>query len=84
MIQETDTPQVVAALMKNPQDRTEAIRTIFEAVGGKLEHFFMSMDENTAFLVADFPDQESCAAVSWAIFAGGALSHKSNTHCDCR
>ena len=74
MIQETFTPQVIAALMKNPEDRTEPIRTIFEAAGGKLEHYFVSISENTVFLVADFPDQESCAAVSWAIFAGGALS----------
>ena len=74
MIQETGTPQVVATLLKNPQNRFEAIAPIFEAVGGKLEHFFFSMGENTAFLVADFPDQESCAAVTLAIFAGGALS----------
>jgi len=33
MIQVTATPQNVAALLKNPEDRTEPIRRTIEAVG---------------------------------------------------
>jgi len=31
LIQETVTSQAVAALMKNPHDRTEAVRPVFES-----------------------------------------------------
>ena len=73
MIQETYTPQPLAALLQNPQDRTEAVRPIFEAVGGSLEQYYVSLAENTVFLIADIPDQASLGAIMWAIFAGGAL-----------
>ena len=42
LIQETASSEAAGAIMKNPQDRTEHIRTIFEAVGGKLIHFFLA------------------------------------------
>ena len=63
LIQETITPQAAAAVMKNPQDRSEAIRPIFEAVGGKLEHYYVAYSENTVYLLAEIPDQESLAAI---------------------
>jgi len=42
LIEETVTSQAVAALMKNPHDRTEAVRPVFESVGGKLEHYYIA------------------------------------------
>ncbi len=71
LIEETITSQAAAALMKNPHDRTEAIRPIFEAVGGKLEHYYVAYSENTVYLLAEIPDQESLAAILWAFQAGG-------------
>jgi uncharacterized protein with GYD domain len=74
LIEETGTPQGVSGLLQTPEDRTEAIRPIFEAVGGSLEQFYFSLAENTAFLIVDAPDQASLDAVMLAIFAGGALA----------
>ena len=71
LIQETVTSQAVAATMKNPEDRTEAIRPIFESVGGKLEHYYVAYSENTVYLLAEIPDQESLATIIWAFQAGG-------------
>ena len=71
LIEETVTSQAVAAIMKNPHDRAEAIRPIFEAVGGKLEHYYVAYTENTVYLLAEIPDQESLAALIWAFQAGG-------------
>ena len=71
MIQETPTPQVAAALLQNPQDRTEPVRRIFEAVGGSLERYYVSFAEMTVFLIVDIPDQASLDAIMMAIFAGG-------------
>jgi len=71
LIEETITSQAAAALIKNPHDRTEVIRPIFESVGGKLEHFYVAYNENTVYILAEIPDQESLAAIIWAFQAGG-------------
>jgi len=71
LIQETVTSQAVAALMQNPHDRTEAIRPVFESVGGKLENFYIALNENTAYIIADITDQDSLAAILWTFQAGG-------------
>jgi len=59
LIQETVTSQAVAAIMKKPHDRTEAVRPVFESVGGKLEHYYVAINENTVYMIADIPDQPS-------------------------
>ena len=74
MIQGTTTPLADAGLLQNPEDRTEVIRPIFEAVGGRLEQFYISETENTVFWIADVPDQASLAAIMWAVFAGGGVT----------
>jgi len=71
LIEETITSQAAAAIMKKPHDRAEAIRPIFESVGGKLEHYYVAYSENTVYLLAEIPDQESLAAIVWAFQAGG-------------
>ena len=71
LIQETASSQAAASIMKNPQDRTEHISKIFETVGGKLLNFFLAYNENTAYLLAEVPDQEKLAEVVWAFQSGG-------------
>jgi uncharacterized protein with GYD domain len=71
LIQATTTPQAAAAVLQNPEDRTEAIRPIFESVGGSLEQYYMSLSENTIFLIANVPDQVTLRALTAAFFAGG-------------
>jgi len=71
LIEETISSQAAAAVMKNLEDRTEVIRPIFESVGGKLEHYYVAYNENTVYLLAEIPDQESLAAILWAFQAGG-------------
>ena len=50
MIQATTTPQAAAGVLQEPEDRTEAIRPIFEAVGGSLERYYVSFAEMTVGL----------------------------------
>jgi len=73
LIEETISSQAVAALLKNPQNRTDPTRQAFESVGGKLEHCYVAHTENNAYLLAEVPDQESLTAVMWAMHAGGGL-----------
>jgi uncharacterized protein with GYD domain len=71
LIEHIPVPQAAAAVIKNPQDRTEAIRTIFESVGGKLEHYFIASYENTIYLLGEVPDEESLKAIMVSIWASG-------------
>ena len=71
MIQATTTPQAAAAVMQNPEDRTEAIRPIFESAGGNLEQYYISLSENTIFLIANVPDQVTLRALTAAFFSRG-------------
>lgn len=71
MIQATTTPQAAAGVLQKPEDRTKVIRPIFEAVGGSLERYYISLADNTLFLIADVPDQAGLSALLVAFFAGG-------------
>ena len=74
MIEMHTHPHAVAALLQNPTDRGDVVRPIFEAVGGKLEQYYMSGAENKVWLVADIPDEKTVQTVLIAVFAGGAVS----------
>jgi len=74
MIQETVTAQAVAAILQNPEDRTEEVRRVFEAVGGSLEQYYISFAEMTVFLIVDVPDQASLSAVMLTFFARAPLA----------
>jgi len=69
MIQATTTPQAAAAMLQKPEDRTEAVRPVFEAFGGSLEHYYISLAENTIFVIADIPDEATLGAIMVAFFA---------------
>ena len=71
LIEHIPVPQAAAAVIKNPQDRTEAIRTIFESVGGRLEYYYIAFSENTIYLVGEVPDEESLKAIMVSIWASG-------------
>jgi len=71
MIQATTTPQAAAGVLQKQEDRTKVIRPIFEAIGGSLEQYYISLDSNTLFLIVDVPDQASLSALTLAFFAGG-------------
>ena len=71
LIEHIPVPQAAAAVIKNPQDSTEAIRTIFESVGGKLDHYYIAFEENTIYLLGEIPDQESLGAIMTSIWASG-------------
>jgi uncharacterized protein with GYD domain len=71
LIEHIPVPQAAAVVIKNPQDRTEAIRTIFESVGGKLEHYYIAFSEGTIYLLGELPDEESLAAIMTSLWASG-------------
>ena len=73
LIQATYTAEAWAALLQKPQDRAEAIRGPIEALGGRLEHVWLSFGESDLVVVMQMPDNVSAAAMALAVSAGGAL-----------
>ena len=71
LIEHIPTPQTAAAVIKNPEDRTAAVRAAFESVGGTLDHYYMALDENTVYLLGEVPDRESLSAIVGSIWASG-------------
>ena len=67
----TYTPEALAQLTKNPQDRTAAVRESVEARGGKLVAFYHSSGEYHAAVIAEVPDDNP--ALAWTIESVGHL-----------
>ena len=73
LIQGAYTPEAWATLVKNPQDRAEALRPVVESLGGKLVAAYLAFGEYDIVLLAEMPDNVSAAAFSMAAAAGGAV-----------
>ena len=63
----------VAAIVKHPQHREEALRKSCEALGGKMHQFFFSFGEYDALVLAELPDNTAAAALSMSAEASGAI-----------
>jgi len=73
LVQVAYTPEAWAAQVKNPQNRLEAMRPIFQKLGGDIESFWYAFGEYDVVGVGQFPDNVSAAALSLAASAGGAV-----------
>ena len=79
MYQVSYTSEAVAALIREPQDRAEAVRPAIEALGGKLVAAGYPMGEYGAIVLFEAPDDTSAAAFALAIAAGGAAKSAKTT-----
>ena len=68
------TAESMAAMMKNPSDRSAAARQVAEGVGGSLESFYWMFGEYDGMAIIEGPDSISAGAVSVAVASTGALS----------
>jgi uncharacterized protein with GYD domain len=72
MYQVSYTAEAVAAQVKEPQDRIEAVRPVIEAMGGKLVAAGYPLGEYDAVVLFEAPDDTTAAGFALAIAAGGA------------
>jgi uncharacterized protein with GYD domain len=72
LLQVAYAPQGWEALVKNPQNRVEAVRPAIERLGGKVEHAWFAFGEYDVLLVAEMPNNVSAAAIAMAFAGGGA------------
>ncbi|AKB40084.1 GYD domain-containing protein [Methanosarcina mazei] len=73
LIQIAYTPEAVATLVANPQNREEMARSLIEKLGGKLIGIWNSLGDYDLVEIATLPDNVSAAALSMAILAGGSI-----------
>ena len=73
LLQATYTSEAWDTLMKNPQNRFEAIRPPIEKLGGNIEHGWLAFGEDDIIAILQMPDNVSAAALAIAFGSGGAL-----------
>lgn len=73
MIEVGYTTDAWAKLIRNPQNRIEAVRPAVEAMGGRIEGAWYAFGKHDVILIVQMPDNVSAAALSLAFGAGGAV-----------
>ena len=66
-------PQI-KAMVDDPQDREAEMRKAVESFGGQLHSFFLAFGDYDGAAIAEFPDNESCAACSLTLSGAGGSS----------
>ena len=61
------------ALISNPQNRLEALRPVFEKLGGRIINSYFAFGDYDVVLISEFPDNVSVAALAIAAAAGGSI-----------
>ena len=79
MTQFAYTPEAWAALTQNPEDRSEAIRGLVEAVGGRLVSFYNSFGEYDGVIIFEAPDEGTAAATLMAAITPGHVKSLKTT-----
>lgn len=74
MIQFSYKSEMVGKLIKNPEDRSEAVRKLIEQLGGKLLAFYYSYGDYDGVVIAEMPDNTSGLAASMVSVAAGGTS----------
>jgi len=73
------TSEAWATMVKNPQNRMEAVQPVIEKLGGSVENGWFAFGEYDVALIVKMPDNISAAALSVAISAGGSVKAAKTT-----
>jgi uncharacterized protein with GYD domain len=73
LLQVAYTPQAWAALIKNPQDRVQALKPMLDKMGGKIESAYFAFGDYDLVAILQMPGNADAAAFSLAATAGGAV-----------
>ncbi len=79
MTQFAYTPETWAALIRNPEDRSEAVRGLLESMGGRMVSFYNSFREYDGVIIFEAPDEGTAAAGVLAAVAPGHLKSVKTT-----
>jgi uncharacterized protein with GYD domain len=71
MTQFSYTAEAIAAMVKNPQDRSVGLRKTVEKLGGQLIAFYYCFGEYDGVGIVELPDQVTELALTMAVTAPG-------------
>lgn len=67
------TPQAWATLIKNPQDRMQALKPVLDKLGARVESAYFAFGDYDLVVILEMPGNADSAAFSMAAAAGGAV-----------
>ena len=73
------TPEAWAKLIKEPEDRREAVGRLLEAAGGKLHGYWYAFGDHDGFVLGEAPDNTAVASALVTVAGSGAFSSLSTT-----
>ena len=73
------TQEAWQALVRNPQDRLEAVRPAVEKLGGRMVSAWFAFGDYDVVAVTEMPSNVAAAAISIAFAAGGACKSVKTT-----
>jgi uncharacterized protein with GYD domain len=79
MFQASFNAEAWSKMVREPQNREQAIRPVIEKLGGKLVGYWFAFGEADAVVIVQMPDNVSAAAASLAATAGGAIKSLKTT-----
>jgi len=79
LVQASYNNSAIQAFTQHPQDRTQAVKTIVEHFGGRLEAFYFSMGDHDVVAIAELPNDVTATAMSLAVQTAGHLRHYATT-----
>jgi uncharacterized protein with GYD domain len=79
LLQAAYSTEALAAMVKKPQNRTDAVRKAIEKLGGSMEAIWFSFGDYDVVSIIEMPDNASAAAFALAIAAGGACKNVKTT-----
>jgi uncharacterized protein with GYD domain len=71
--------QAWQSLVSNPQNRFDALRPVFEKLGGRIVNAWFAFGDFDVVLISELPDNVSAAALSIAASAGGSCKSVKTT-----
>ena len=79
LLQVSYTAEALAAMIKKPHNRGEAVRKPIEKLGGSIHGFWLSFGDYDVVAVIEMPDNVSAAAFALAAAGGGSCKSVKTT-----
>jgi len=73
LLQVAYTPEAWAGLLKNPQDRTVALKPVLDKMGGKIDSAYFAFGDHDLVVILQMPANVDAAAFALAAAAGGSI-----------
>jgi uncharacterized protein with GYD domain len=73
LVQASYTSETVAAMVKQPMDRSKILRAIVEKLGGSVGAFWFSFGEFDVVGIVELPDNVAAVSLTMVVSAGGAF-----------